>query len=352
MKMTYYWLGLGLAQTSVSVFFVLSGYFVGGSIIDAVRKDRWSLADYAVKRLTRLYPVLLPALFLTLAIDKLGWFISADWHYLAGNLGLGCFLGNVVFLENIVVGAFGTNGPLWSLTFEFWYYVLAPVVLWVIPKGRNVAVKASGVVFLVAACWLLPRWLLTSSLQWWMGVLVYWGAGYKSVDSVLKKPVVFILAYIAFITGLLLTHLGRTIPGYGDMGMILTGLGFSAMLPLIKTIDVKIPGYARFSGWTAEMSYTLYLTHFPVVSFVMFALLHDRKFQPGLASGMLCLVVFLAVMMIARVFWYLFERRTPEIRAWVFRKISQAGMSLTRQPLRAQAEEQDESFVDSRHRDR
>ena len=36
------------------------------------------------------------------------------------------FLGNAAFLQRILVPELGTNGPLWSLANEFWYYLLFP----------------------------------------------------------------------------------------------------------------------------------------------------------------------------------------------------------------------------------
>jgi hypothetical protein len=35
------------------------------------------------------------------------------------------FLGNFAFLQTICVPIFGTNGPMWSLANEFWYYIIS-----------------------------------------------------------------------------------------------------------------------------------------------------------------------------------------------------------------------------------
>jgi peptidoglycan/LPS O-acetylase OafA/YrhL len=57
---------------AVIVFFVLSGYFVGGGVLRAWQTGAWSWSTYAIQRLTRLWIVLIPALFLTLALDTIG----------------------------------------------------------------------------------------------------------------------------------------------------------------------------------------------------------------------------------------------------------------------------------------
>src|SRR6202030_1593882 len=41
----------------------------------------------------------------------------------------GIFLGNLFFVQTILCRTFGSNGPLWSLANEFWYYVLFPLGL-------------------------------------------------------------------------------------------------------------------------------------------------------------------------------------------------------------------------------
>ena len=45
---------------------------------------------------------------------------------------------NAFFLQTIVGPTFGSNGPLWSLAYEWWYYVLFPLALgavWPIVNG-------------------------------------------------------------------------------------------------------------------------------------------------------------------------------------------------------------------------
>ena len=46
----------------VDVFFVLSGFLVGGSVITATKQGNWSGCRYILRRLTRLWIVIVPAL--------------------------------------------------------------------------------------------------------------------------------------------------------------------------------------------------------------------------------------------------------------------------------------------------
>jgi peptidoglycan/LPS O-acetylase OafA/YrhL len=46
---------------------------------------------------------------------------------LAPNYTATTFVGNLAFLQTIAVPIFGTNGPMWSLANEFWYYLIFPL---------------------------------------------------------------------------------------------------------------------------------------------------------------------------------------------------------------------------------
>jgi peptidoglycan/LPS O-acetylase OafA/YrhL len=99
-------------------------------------------ADYLIKRLVRLWIVLVPAIFIVILIDTIGFqFLAqagsiysapAGQQYLKAEFfdqghDILIILGN--FLQNIFVPTIGTNIPLWSLSYEFWYYLLFPLVL-------------------------------------------------------------------------------------------------------------------------------------------------------------------------------------------------------------------------------
>src|SRR5208282_4394039 len=62
----------GYGHSAVMVFFVLSGYLVGGSVVRATTSGRWSWGDYLLARGVRLYLVLVPALLLTALWDRIG----------------------------------------------------------------------------------------------------------------------------------------------------------------------------------------------------------------------------------------------------------------------------------------
>ena len=132
---------ISMGNEAVIVFFVLSGYLVGGSAIRDLKNGTWSWKKYLLLRLTRLWIVLLPALLFGILVDHIGLraFHGSSSIY-TGPPGL-CIapcnvgdrllpkvvVGNIFFLQRIFVATAGTNNALWSLANEFWYYLTFPL---------------------------------------------------------------------------------------------------------------------------------------------------------------------------------------------------------------------------------
>jgi peptidoglycan/LPS O-acetylase OafA/YrhL len=56
---------------SVIVFFVLSGYFIGGTVFRSVERNQWAWSSYLLRRLVRLWTVLIPPF--SFASSGTGW---------------------------------------------------------------------------------------------------------------------------------------------------------------------------------------------------------------------------------------------------------------------------------------
>src|SRR5438046_727325 len=62
----------GLGHQAVIVFFAMSGFLVGGKALDDMISGRWSWSRYLVRRLLRLWIVLISALVTTAILDWIG----------------------------------------------------------------------------------------------------------------------------------------------------------------------------------------------------------------------------------------------------------------------------------------
>ena len=126
-----------LGRQAVIIFFVLSGFLIGGSVIRAVENGTFHWGRYMSWRLTRLWVVLIPALLLTALWDHIGIASGrAPEIYNGGGLSLmtttsivdkikfKTFFGTLFFQQGIHTNHFGSDGALWTLSLEFWYYIL------------------------------------------------------------------------------------------------------------------------------------------------------------------------------------------------------------------------------------
>jgi peptidoglycan/LPS O-acetylase OafA/YrhL len=117
---------LDMAWCGVDIFFVLSGYLIGGIILEHRSSDRFYPAFYA-RRTARIFP----SYFLLIALAYLPF--DGRGH----NAGEVPLLGYVTFTSNLYT-SMGTAfsdwlRPLWSVSIEEQFYLLAPICLRVLP---------------------------------------------------------------------------------------------------------------------------------------------------------------------------------------------------------------------------
>jgi len=111
-----------LGSEAVIVFFVLSGF-----LVTAAGMRQANLEQFVQSRLSRLWSVCLPALLLTLMVDLAGQYISLLSYHPMQPYSLFKWVAsmaiNALFLNQIWNLSIypGTNGPFWSLSYEFWY---------------------------------------------------------------------------------------------------------------------------------------------------------------------------------------------------------------------------------------
>ena len=174
----------GFAHQAVIVFFVLSGFFITDTIFRSLDKGKFTPAGYGTDRLVRLWIVLIPGLILTFIIDTVGLhFFGTNQAYtgifymgdisVANHLTAANFIGDIFFLQGILVTTFGSNSPLWSLANEFWYYALFPIIVFIFRKnsiGVKLLLMLSTMIILlfigkdISLYFLI--WLIGSGLVW------------------------------------------------------------------------------------------------------------------------------------------------------------------------------------------
>lgn len=265
---------------AVVIFFVLSGYVI--AYVTATRER--TLVRYAVSRLARLMSVVVPALALTVVADAIGRAAPGadiynsvmpypgDWPVVRVLSAL-TFTSELWFVSIVTL----SNNAFWSLSFEFWYYVI--FACWTFPPGRWRWV-ATGLACLVVGpkiLLLFPLWILGvvlyrtrigHGLTAWIAVPLFVGslalylwlkfAGLLHaldliVWDVIGPRAVHYLPYARFFAGDYL------------MGLCMFAhfIALRALAPSI-TIPAAIETAIR---WAAGFTFSIYLYHYPMLLF-------------------------------------------------------------------------------------
>ena len=300
----------GFGHQAVIVFFVLSGFLISSTIIRSHVLGKWSWRDYAVNRGTRLYVVLAPGLLLGFFWDRLGsWFFAAKGIYFRPladlgpsvplkNLTIGNMLGNLLFLQTILCNTFGSNGPLWSLANEFWYYVLFPAALgaglaW---AGRRLVLAIPLTCLALLLGFLLGRGIMAGFLIWLAGcglVLLYSKVQIRSRSAALG-----LLCFFSLLAGgtLAFARVRQWDPLLIDLEV---GFAFTLFLFAVLQFEVRENSsrYSALAHSFAGFSYSLYVLHFPFLLFFRSWFVPPERWQPtplhlfyAACLGALCLL--------------------------------------------------------------
>jgi peptidoglycan/LPS O-acetylase OafA/YrhL len=350
--------------SSVLTFFVLSGYLISMSIFDPLRANRFSWRAYIINRLSRLYVVLVPALLLGAFWDLLGIRLfglnSAYNGVTLGSINVPPsvvsyltwqnFFGQLLFLQDICCHTFGSNGVLWSLSCEFWYYLIFPAALISIYPGKTkLPVRIGLAVFAMAALCFIGPLMCYRFVIWLMGTALLFVPLAKSLKATVNgRWLAITLGAICFIVRLWLTPLVGPSPLWRIPLEFL--LGLSCMLCLFFVLhdkakiipdstdsELATPGedietdknksqpgpfsYVAMSGLLASFSYSLYLVHMPFLFFLRACLIKDNRWPLD------ALHIFYGLLLLALVLFYAWlvalctENQTAKVRA-LFMKLT------------------------------
>jgi peptidoglycan/LPS O-acetylase OafA/YrhL len=318
--------GIGsISHQAVVAFFVMSGYLIGGRILHEVRNDAFLPGEYIVDRLTRLWVVLLPALVLTATLDWISFNLGAGAHIMTsrapfypawwettGPWSIATALSNASFMQMIVGFQFGTNLSLWSISNEFWYYVLFPAItLSIVSKGRMRVAAA-----FVTAC-ILVMFAMSGTAHFearseslFFYLLIWVTGAFAPFITGSGRRIVGSVALLYAVAAAWHNHFMIDPTFFGDVAVMALTLGF-----LLHCHAFPVRLLAKPAKFFAGYSYSLYAIHLPIVFLLMsFDPLLNDKLAHGFHSY-LWFGAYVATANIAAVaFWLATERNTAKIR--------------------------------------
>jgi peptidoglycan/LPS O-acetylase OafA/YrhL len=324
-----WWFLTGFPHQAVIVFFVISGFLVGGNVIAKARRPEPFLTKYVVDRTTRIYLVLIPVILLGWCLDTSGRHFLAgfgvyDSPMFAGSFDVGLLWPNLLNLQGIFFPAFGSNGPLWSLGCEFWYYIAWALLLLPLtqsaPLVRLVGFAcgaALAVSFSIAGIF-----FLVGGLIWIAGALV------RSVPRPLvRSKLLALLIFLAVAVAVRLIVHGKiqANPLWSNLADAAVALSFCNLLLSLRFSQSREWAICnwRLHDRLSDFSYSLYASHLPIIVFAAAAA--DYAFGLGwraqspsalhwvIIFGLLALT-FCAAWLLARVT----EARTDDVRLAVY----------------------------------
>jgi peptidoglycan/LPS O-acetylase OafA/YrhL len=342
----FFYLVTGFGHQSVIVFFVLSGFLVSSAVLARLTVGKLSLVDYGIDRLSRLGIVLIPGLLLGYIWDRSGLYLfghsglySRPIEAIGGaivvtRMSFTTFLGNALFLQNILCPPFGSNGPLWSLTNEFWYYVLFPLLL--LSSVATIARKwksALGYFLIAMAAFLfLTPEIRRDFLIWLSGcALVFLYARTRLLAR--RTAAIVLLAGSIGLCGAL--GATRILHNHEFASNLLLGVVFTGFLYGILQCSKEVPNrvYANAAKQCAGFSFSLYVLHFPFLLVLKGWLAPIGRWQPDTHHMVDGLLISGAVLGFAWCGSLVTERNTDFVRHWLKARLQRKAPRIAWSPL-------------------
>ena len=265
---------------AVTAFIVLSGYGLMHRALDEPGgRLPGGLFGYLARRARRILPPYYGALalcwLLIAAVPALGRPSGTPWDRALPASATGAVVSHLLLVHNLDGRwIFRVAPPFWSLATAWQTYLLFPALLWLHRRGGPSAVVAAGF-GLGAAVELLAIPLGNPALRalcpWYFGLFALGMAGAASVregrrGSWSARGVVALAMLVTAWVG----------DGYRATTDLLTGAAVVGLV--VRLADGRMSPARRLLGsrparWLGDHSYSLYLTHYPLLALVNLGLI-------------------------------------------------------------------------------
>jgi len=304
-------------QEAVILFFLISGFVIHYSY---QRTTDRSFRSYFLKRFTRIYIPLLFVFPMAYGLVSLheGAPTDPDWITLIGNLFMLQNLPN--WGQEVIVKPYMRIMPLWSLTYEWWFYMLYfPLASRIASSDRRTRIVLIGSVLAAVGYLFFPNIVYRTLMYfglWWCGVaLAELYMRRAPIDFAAIRPLLATLLSIDAILILnFLWHRDLLPPGsLSTYPLIeLRHFGF-ATVALIAAVSWHRVGWIGFDVIFrpflifAPISYGLYISHYRIV--------HQRSYLEFIGNPYLEWAAAIALLIVVA---SLIERVAyPRVRKWI-----------------------------------
>ena len=301
-----------MGYEAVVVFFILSGFLVGGKAIERIVAKSFAPRKYAVDRFVRIMLPLISALVLYLPICLLIGKPIVAWDWIGTLLSI-----QGIFCEPPI-------DVLWSLNFEVWFYILMFGFGYLIMRRDN-RKSLIGITVLTIVFMVFTRLFTVYLFIWFIGAAGYllhpktsrilcWGFGIASLAF---------LGLLQFTQSSNVLNLFHFTPTGRYCILILMSFCFSCFLSQIIRIVPTHKWSKRINSigtFMASFSYTLYLTHRPILELIQYLGFKQADCISWISIGIYCISIICGLVG-AYIMYLLFEKNTGYVKRIINTKI-------------------------------
>jgi len=305
---------------AVMGFFILSGYVIA-FVADQREK---TFNTYLKHRFARLYSVMVVAWILTIILDSAGSTINSSTYegmISSDNLIIRAF-SHLFFLQEswFVSIQFFSNQPLWSLAYEFWYYILFGLIT--LYKGKY------KLGLIAISCLIMGPVILIYGSIWFAGAYLYKihqqeiriNSTLASLIFLLSVPVIFSYPYWNHYI------LPDNLAEYGKLSFrtLLDDIVFASFIILnlycFKYTNLSFSLITPIIRFFSGIAFSLYVFHFPLIFFYQAVLARYFKLSDSSLFSILTILIILTVYLLSfiserqkKLYYKLFEKLENKI---------------------------------------
>lgn len=273
---------LSIKFDNVTIFFVITGFLITLKLIKLINKNQLNtkaIKNFWVQRLIRTYPLY----FLMVAMVGI-------IHFIYSKNFPDNYFKYFLYSQNINSAHPAFFPELWSLAIQEWFYLLFPLILWVIVLLKNANKQITVLRVIVALICLITIYRLTKINDSNYMNYAYWDANLRQLVTTRLDSILFggLMAYVLLVhpiqfkkyaihcvlIGLLILIINKILLGenwfYTNyLYLTMTAIGSALLLPFFYGLDFNLKIINKCIIYISTISYTMYLVNLtPVLNLI------------------------------------------------------------------------------------
>ncbi len=333
---------------AVDFFFVLSGFVVGYAYDD--RWDRMSTWNFIKRRLVRLHPMVIFGAFFGLLLFYFGdspmfsLIGQTEWYKPLILFLIACTMIPVNASMDIRGWSetYPLNGPAWTLMLEYIANLLYALVIRHLPKIALAILVAIFACFTIMLCMNIDPLGITGPHQYaaytviggwgidacqlWIGFIrllypFFCGLLISRIGKFIKVKAGYWVCSIIIAICLCMPRVGGTNPDNFWMNGVYEAICILLIFPLVVTIGAgsQVSGKKSFAfcKWMGEISFPLYITHYPLI-YMQMSWAAAHKDHPLSMHIFVSVCIFILAILVA---WGAYKLYDVPVREWLKSKL-------------------------------